>query len=413
MSPAPARSDSHVRATVIGAGPYGLSIAAHLAHAGVSHRVFGVPMDAWASHMPAGMHLKSTPEASNLSSPPPGAGLADYCRCVGDPAPVEEHPIPVEQFVAYGRWFQERHVPQLQQAFVANVRSAPEGFDVKLDSGEAFHSDKVIVAAGFIPFASTPAALDPLRLRAPQLVSHAADHGRLDGFAGKDVALVGAGQSALEAAVLLHEQGARVHVIARCEELLWGGPPVKNAGPLYRVLKPEAGLGPGWSHFTVGRWPGLVRHLPAAARLRLVSAILGPSGAWWLRPRFTADIAVHTATVIRSAEVAGDRARLRLGSTSAATQPTGTPQQIDVDHVIACTGYRPSMASLGFLADDLAEQVRTFRGWPVLDAGFGSSVPGMHFAGLAAAGTFGPVMRFVYGSDFAARRVAAAVTTGR
>jgi thioredoxin reductase len=255
-------------------------------------------------------------------------------------------------------------------------------------------------------------SLEALRREAPHLVTHAEDHARLDGFAGKAVALVGGGQSALENAVLLHEHGARVHVLARRSSLRWGGPPVDDVSRFRRLLKPSAALGPGWSLFVVSRMPGLLRHLPAAARLRVLSAVLGPSGAWWLHPRFSSDITVHTGTVVRSAEVDEARVRLHLGP-SQAGEPSEAPPTLDVDHVIACTGYRPSTEALTFLDPDLARQVRTYDGWPVLDAGFASSVPNLHFAGLAAAGTFGPVMRFVHGSDFAARRITRALTTKR
>jgi flavin-dependent dehydrogenase len=42
-----------------GAGPYGLSAAAHLIRAGVDVRVFGGPMESWAHHMSTGMLLRS------------------------------------------------------------------------------------------------------------------------------------------------------------------------------------------------------------------------------------------------------------------------------------------------------------------------------------------------------------------
>lgn len=44
---------------VVGAGPYGLSIASHAAAAGLSLQVFGRPSPSWRDHMPRGMFLKS------------------------------------------------------------------------------------------------------------------------------------------------------------------------------------------------------------------------------------------------------------------------------------------------------------------------------------------------------------------
>jgi hypothetical protein len=58
----------------------------------------------------------------------------------------------------------------------------------------------------------------------------------------------------------------------------------------------------------------------------------------------------------------------------------------------------------------LAPQVRgalnLVAGYPVLDRSFQSSVPGLHFVGAPAAWSFGPLMRFVAGTGFAAHAVA-------
>src|SRR5579859_7157200 len=104
----PAPGSPHRRTVVvIGAGPYGLSVAAHLRAAGLSVRTFGDPMHSWRDTMPAGMLLKSTPDASNLSAPCHGHGLADYCRAVGETAPRGHDRVPVELFTRYGEWFQQ------------------------------------------------------------------------------------------------------------------------------------------------------------------------------------------------------------------------------------------------------------------------------------------------------------------
>lgn len=57
------------RVAIIGAGPYGLSIAAHLRAYGIPFRIFGAPLDSWRRHMPVGMMLKSDGFASSLSAP--------------------------------------------------------------------------------------------------------------------------------------------------------------------------------------------------------------------------------------------------------------------------------------------------------------------------------------------------------
>ena len=64
---------------IIGAGPYGLSVAAHLRKLGIGFRLFGRPMHTWLTQMPKGMLLKSEGFASNLSDPDDQLTLDRYC----------------------------------------------------------------------------------------------------------------------------------------------------------------------------------------------------------------------------------------------------------------------------------------------------------------------------------------------
>ncbi len=73
------------------------------------------------------------------------------------------------------------------------------------------------------------------------------------------------------------------------------------------------------------------------------------------------------------------------------------------DHVILATGYRVDIAAYRFLSPMLLGQIAQTDGYPLLDAGLESSVAGLHFLGAPAAWSFGPMMRFVSGSSFAAR----------
>ena len=102
-----------VDVAIIGAGPYGLSLAAHLRAAGVDHRVFGEPMRLWRSHMPAGMFLKSQAFASNISTPEARHTLEAFCKEHGYPYVSYGVPIHLKTFVAYGDWFQRTQVPEL------------------------------------------------------------------------------------------------------------------------------------------------------------------------------------------------------------------------------------------------------------------------------------------------------------
>lgn len=393
---------------VVGAGPYGLSIATHLRGAGVGVRVFGDVMGTWRRHMPAGMHLKSTPDASNLSAPARGSSIVDYCAEIGSRALTDEPAIPIDLFTSYGLWFAERHVPDVEPESVVHLARSGRAFDIELSSGEELRAGSVVIACGVVPYAYTPPELGSLAPsgRAPEgVLSHTAQHSDLATFEHRRVAVVGAGQSALESAALLVEAGAEVHLLARTPRLLWGSAPDGSRDTwTHRLLKPPSALGAGWSTRSMTGAPGLVRYLPARARLALVRSVLGPSGAWWLRDRVEGQVDIRTGVSVQSAvALSGGGARLALASRH------GDGGALEVDHVLAATGYRVGLDALRFMSPELRTSLRRVAGSPMLSSSFESSVPGLYFSGLTAAATFGPLLRFVHGADFAARRIAAAV----
>lgn len=397
-------SSAETDVVVVGAGPYGLSVAAHLLDAGIETRIFGHPMQSWRQNMPRGMYLKSTFDASSLSAPASGSTLADHCAETGQEAPDEFHPVPIELFVDYGLRFQRQFVRTVEEREVSRVGRARGGFRVSVN-GDDISARSVVVASGHIAFARLPSELAALKANgngAAQRVSHSSEHSDFSRFRGRSVAVVGAGQSALESAALLKEAGAEVHLIVRKERILWGGPP--SEGPerwSRRILKPTSPMGPGWSLFVLSRIPEVVAHLPPSVRLYLVRTVLGPSGAWWLRKRVGEPIRIRLGTRIESARADDGGITLKLRDQS------GSRTDLRVDHVLAATGYRVDVDRMSFIDPELRSAVGRIDGAPAprLSRFFESSVPGLYFAGLASAPTFGPLMRFVCGTDFAARSI--------
>ncbi|MFB7425705.1 FAD-dependent oxidoreductase [Streptomyces hydrogenans] len=412
MAPEPGRTDrGRLPVVVVGAGPYGLATAAWLRAAGVTARVFGEPMESWRAHMPDGMFLKSVPTASSISTPDGGHRFADFRTARGRRPVGDTYPIPVDEFIAYGDWFQEHRVPEVERTAVRDVRAADGGFGVTLNSGEEITAGSVVIASGLVPYAYRPPGLAPLFPAG--LASHPCDHADLSPFAGRRVAVVGAGQSALESAALLHEAGAHPTVIARTRSLLFGVPPKtdrpSSRSRATRLLKPASSLGPGWSHAAVSRGAGAYRRLPLPVRNHFLRTVLGPSGAWWLRDRVDGRFPVMCGHRVASARQENGDGTIRLEVADTA----GGTDLVDTDHILTATGYRVDVGRLSLLEPTLRQSVRTLPGGaPVLSAGFESSVPGLYFTSLAAAPTFGPVLRFVCGTDFAARRVAGSVAGG-
>ncbi|MER6913688.1 NAD(P)-binding domain-containing protein [Streptomyces sp. NPDC000594] len=388
---------------VIGAGPYGLSIAAHAAAAGLSLKVFGRTMASWRDHMPEGMFLKSEPWASHLSDPSGAHTLGHFSEEHGFEA-VHGRPLPVAAFTEYGMWFAEHAVPGVDERTVVRVAPAGNGFGIETADGERVLARTAVLAVGVMPFVTVPAQLAGLP---PTLASHSSGHRDLSCFRGLDVTVLGAGQAALETATLLAEQGARPRLVARRARLNWNTPPEPlQRGPLRTLRTPHSGLGTGWSSWVWSEAPWAVRQLPGSARQHIARTALGPAGAWWLRDRYERRVPALLGHGLRSAEARGGGVVLRLNT------PGGGAMTVETDHVIAATGFTPDLARLDLLDTSLRRTIITTAGGgraPELSAGFESSCPGLFFAGLLTAPSFGPAMRFVHGATFTAHRLVTGV----
>jgi NADPH-dependent glutamate synthase beta subunit-like oxidoreductase len=383
---------------IIGAGPYGLSLAAHLRGRGIDFRIFGTPLHSWRAQMPKGMFLKSEGFASNLYDPDGSFTLERFCADKGLGYADYNHPVPLETFCAYGLAFQQRFAPLLEDEAVVALERADETFRLGLDNGETLTAQNVVVAVGAGHFRFVPDALKAL----PEgYLSHSVDHHDLSRFAGRDVIVVGGGASAIDLVAALDEAGANARLVARRAALRWNTPAHR---PGWKRWYPMSGLGGGWPNRFYENAPMLFRRLPDEMRTRIVRSWLGPSGAWPVRERVER-APLFLGQTLRSAQVRNGKVHLGV------TGPGGD-KELSADHVIAATGYRVDLRALAFLEAGLRARVSTIEGAPALSPDFESSVSGLHFVGVAAANTFGPVMRFLLGARYAARRISRHVANG-
>lgn len=383
---------------IVGAGPYGLLLAAHLRRHGQPFRIFGSPMQSWRVNMPTGMFLKSEGCASSLSDPAGSYTLKAHCREHGLPYGDYGVPIPLEVFHDYGLAFQQRFVPDVEDTQVVGLDRYSDGYDLRTATGEVLTARSVVLAVGISHFAHLP----PQLARLPrELVSHTSHHRDFGALAGRDLTVVGGGQSALETAALAYDQGANVRVLVRQPSLVWNADPEEWPRRLARRLRhPMTGLGPGWRSYFYCNAPAVFHRLPEGTRVRTVNTALGPAGAWWLRERLLGrQASLLTGHAVRSAEAIGDRLRLRV------EREDGTVIDWTTDHLIAGTGYRVDLNRLPFLSDRLRARLRRVEWAPALSRTFEASTPGLYFIGLASAYSLGPMMRFVYGADYSARRL--------
>jgi hypothetical protein len=370
---------------VIGAGPYGLSAAAYLRASGVEARIFGEPMAFWQKQMPVGMCLRSNWGASHIADPRTELTLDEYCR--QSSAQISK-PIPLDRFVDYGRWFQRRAVPDVEQRQIRCIELNGRGFRVLMEDGEQFTSRRVVVAAGISAFTSRPAEFAAIP---SDLASHTSEHSDLRKFKGRQVVVIGAGQSALESAALLKEADIQVEVIARTQELNWVGlhPRLHHLGAISKMLYSERDVGPAGISRLVAM-PHLFRRLPRGFQARTAYRAIRPAGAGWLQSRI-ANVPITLGRKVVSAGTAGSKLRLRLDD--------GTERV--VDHALLATGFSVDVSRYPFLSPSLSRQLETINGFPVLKRGLESSIAGLHFLGKPATWSFGPLLGFVSGAEFA------------
>lgn len=387
---------------IVGAGPYGLSLAAHLRAAGVDLRIFGRPLGTWRHHMPRDMVLKSDGFASNLAAPSPDSTLKAWCGRHQTSYANQGLPVSLENFLAYGADFLARFAPGVEDVMVDRIERGSDRFVLALDNGERVSATHVVVAAGISCFPYTPPPLSRLSAGA---VSHSYDHRNGEPFRNRQVAIVGAGASAIDLASLLADCGARVCIIARAPHIEFNTVPDPDAETLlYRLRRPASGIGRGWRSYFCANAPLLFYRLPALLRMRAIDSHMHPAAGWFMREKIEGRIETLCGRHIVRAEENGSRVALTL------LDRAGNRDEIRCDHVIAATGYRPDTRRMSFLTPSLRAAIASPRHKPLVSDNFETPVDGLYVMGPAVIDSFGPLMRFMVGAEFIAPRLAAYLT---
>ena len=390
-------SGAHYDVVVMGAGPYGLSTAAHLLGRGLNVAIFGKPMELWRDHMPKGMLLRSFWWATNLSDPQNQFGLERYLNEQGQET---FDPVPGDTIADYGLWFQKHAVPNVDETFIQTIERKDGQFEVTLVDGRVVTCSSVVMAPGLQPYVYRAPEYDHLP---KELVTHTAIHRTFDELAGKKVAMIGGGQSAMESSALAYESGVQIEIISR-KALVWinsGASFPTNRTLIERIQAPKAGIAAGWFNRIEETFPYGFPKLPRKLKDRFLGGIAahGPKGSSWLRPRLIGKVPLHEQTSVLEAKEVDDGLLLTLS----------TNETLKVDHIILATGYRLNIKRLALLGNSILPHIQDYNGAPVLSNRFESSVPGLYFVGFSSFNSCGAYYRFVVGTGAAAQRVAGTI----
>ena len=145
-------------------------------------------------------------------------------------------------------------------------------------------------------------------------------------------------------------------------------------------------------------------YLPERIRVETVRTTLGPSGGWFIRDKVIGKVPLHLGCTPQGADVRDRRVHLSIQLAD------GSEREIVTEHIIAATGYKVDLERLKFLNPEMRSKLKALNRAPVLSSSFESSIPGLYFVGVAAANSFGPVMRFAFGAGFAARTLTRTLT---
>ena len=372
---------------IVGAGPYGLSAATYLQQLkGLDVRLFGEPMSFWERHMPAGMQLRSPWAGSHIADPDSELTLDVYRRVHGNHG--LKYPVPLKDFVEYGNWIYHR-VQCADTRKISQLDSSPRGYQLTFENGDTMEARRVVVAAGIQPFAHRPQLFEGLP---GSLVTHTSEQRDFEKFRNKEVVVIGNGQSAFEAAVFLHEAGARVELFGRSRAIEW----IPRIGwtrqeAIRWMFYGRGEIGSAGVSLLIQR-PNLFRRLPRDLQDRWSPWAVRPAVAVWLKSR-TVGLPIRLGRSPVQAREEGERLRVRFDDGSERV----------VDHAVLGTGYRIDVRRYPFFSAGLLDGLDIVNGHPRLGEGFETSLPGLHMVGAPAAWSFGPLMKFVVGTEFASR----------
>jgi len=385
-------SDNAERKTdllIVGAGPFGLAMAAYAKHLGIEHLVVGKSMGFWKTNMPKGMYLRS---ACDWHLDPLNVDTIEKFVGTKGLSTKDVEPLSLEFYLNYAQWFQEQKRILVLPALVRKLdwnESEPFRFRAVLDNGQNVAAKFVVLAVGFQYFKNLPS--DLVRLLPEDRYSHTCDLVDFAEMAGKRCLIIGGRQSAFEWTALMNEAGAaEIHLCYRHHSPAFAAADWSWINPLMDATEEN----PGWFRsLTQQQKDEINRRLWAEGRLKVEP---------WLKAR------ISNGRVKLWPQTRVEKCCELSNGDLAVSMDNG--QKITVDRIILATGYKVELTQVPFLrGSKILGRLNIQDVFPELDKHFQSSLRGMFITSLPAVQQFGPFFGFTIAVRVSARLIGRAI----
>lgn len=377
---------------IIGAGPFGLAMAAYAQQQGIDHLVVGKPMEFWRDNMPEGMYLRS---ACDWHLDPGNVDTIERFLETQGLTIAAVEPLSRQFYLAYTQWFRKQKtieaIPEYVQQ-LTRISNHPDLFQATLENGQTIEAKQVVVALGFKPFKHVPG--DLAKLLPAGRFSHTCDLVDFKAFKGKRCLIIGGRQSAFEWTALLNDAGAAaVDICHRHDSPKFAAADWSWVNPLVDAMVDN----PNWfRNLTPGEKDEVNHRLWAEGRLKVEP---------WLESRVMKEtVKLWPNTQVTSCdELPSGELEVKLDN----------GQGLTVDHIILATGYKVQIDQVPFLGrGELLDELHIHNGYPVLDEHFQTNIPGLYFTSMAATQDFGPFFAFTISVRTSAKLIGQAIVTG-
>ena len=372
---------------IIGAGPFGLAIAAQAMHLAFDHLILGRPMEFWRKNMPAGMYLRS---ACDWHLDPVDVLTLDRFLKERGQTAKDVEPLSLEFYLSYVEWFQKYNQITPLPLHVERLDVGEDRFTATTANGDTIQARNVAIAPGFTHFTNVPAELKS-RLPAGRF-THTCDFVDFSDARDKRYLIIGGRQSAFEWAALLVEAGARaVYITHRHDSPAFAEADWSWVSPLVEAI----GDDPNWFRRLSQAEKDDVNHrLWAEGRLKVEP---------WLEARLNTD-RVHVLPRTEVMECVDQNGELSVALSNGET--------IACDQIILATGYKVDITRLPILAaGNILDRLETRNGVPVLDDHFQTAINGLFITSMPPTQDFGPFFGFTIAVRVSAKLICEAVAT--